>query len=107
LAESIDALSRAAEKAATDAKWTNPGAGRKPKTDTKMLRLFLNYIWDAAAVGNGRLTLDKNKTGTLIEFLNRLRRYLPHEFLPRKHSASTYYAFKKRWSHGRTAPDRN
>jgi hypothetical protein len=93
-------------RAATNARAT---IRRRPIKDNVVLCRFLAAVLGAVDEAGGRLTLDKNhprnrenvKPGNLLQFLDRLRRYLPLDFLPRKHPISLYSRVKRDWSRNR------
>jgi hypothetical protein len=100
----MHALRNALSKAVTDAKALTR---RRPiKDDVSRLCKFLALVLSAVDEAGGKLTFDKNhhrdkeniKPGNLLPFLDKLRRYLPQDFLPRDHPISLYSRVKKDWS---------
>jgi hypothetical protein len=92
---------------------------RRPIENNIRLAQFIDRILTAVDEAGGHLTFDKNyrratsirrehrgkddvRSGSFLQFLERLRRHLPKDFLPRDHPISLYARIKKAWSTKRT-----
>jgi hypothetical protein len=91
---------------------------RRPIKNNITLAQFIDRTLTAVDEAGGHLTFDKNyrratsirrehrgkdgvRSGSFLQFLDRLRRHLPHDFLPRDHPISLYARLKKDWSTNR------